>query len=76
MKSDIGKAGFVNVVEQVFKAPLGGWATDPKLRELGMWTLLSFDTGLEGYALAMLTRVIGVSTTRTSGVLKLQIFIR
>ena len=63
MKSDIEKAGFVNVIEQVFKVPLGGWAADPKLRELGMWALLGFDTGLEGYALAMLTRVMRVSAT-------------
>jgi hypothetical protein len=61
MKSDIEKAGFVNVVEQIFKVPLGGWAADPKLKELGLWALLSFDTGLEGYALATLTRVLGVS---------------
>jgi hypothetical protein len=63
MKLDIEKAGFINVVEQVFKVPLGGWAADPKLRELGLWALLAFDTGLEGYALAMLTRVMRVSAT-------------
>lgn len=63
LKSDIEKAGFVNVVEHIFKVPLGGWAADPKLRELGVWALFSFDTGLEGYAMATLTRVMGVSAT-------------
>jgi len=44
-ESDIEKAGFVNAVDQVFKAPLRGWAADPKLQELGMWTLLSLTLG-------------------------------
>lgn len=57
----IREAGFVNTVEQVFKVPLGGWPADVKLRELGQWALLGFDTGLEGYSLATLTRVLGVS---------------
>jgi hypothetical protein len=63
MKSDIEKVGFVNVVEQIFKEPLGVWAADPKLKELGLWALLSFDTGFEAYALATLTRVLKVSAT-------------
>lgn len=52
------RAGFVNVVEKVMKAPLGGWPADPRLRELGQWALLGFLSGLEGYALATLTRVL------------------
>jgi len=54
--------GFVNVVERVFKVPIGGWPADPKLRELGQWTLLEFVTGIEGYAMALLTRVMGWNT--------------
>lgn len=65
MKSHIEQAGFVNVVEEVFKIPLGGWPADRKLRELGLWALLGFDTGAEGYNLATLTRVMGVSAPRT-----------
>jgi hypothetical protein len=61
MKQKIEETGFVNIVEKVFKVPLGGWPADTKLRELGQWTLLGFDVGLEGYAMATLTRVLGVS---------------
>jgi hypothetical protein len=61
MKRDIIAAGFENVVETLYKVPMGGWASDPKLRELGRWTLLGFDIGLEGHALATFTRVLGVS---------------
>jgi hypothetical protein len=61
MRQEIQAAGFTNVVEKVYKTPIGGWAADPKLRELGQWALLGLDTGLEGYAMAPLTRVMGVS---------------
>lgn len=61
MKQEITEAGFVNVTEQTYKVPLGGWPADVKLRELGQWALLGFNTGLEGYALATLTRVLGAS---------------
>jgi hypothetical protein len=56
----ISSAGFINRVDTTIKTPIGGWAQDPKLRELGMWALLGFDRGLEGYTMATLTRVLGV----------------
>jgi hypothetical protein len=61
MKQDIQDAGFVGVVEKVYTAPIGGWSKDPKLKWLGTLTLLAFDAGLDGYALATLTRVMGWS---------------
>jgi len=63
MKAHIEEAGFVNVVERVFKTPIGGWPADHRLRELGQWALLGFDTGLEGNSLATFTRVLNVSAT-------------
>lgn len=60
MTQGIIEAGFSNVVEKLFKVPIGGWPADKKLREIGQWTLLGIDTGLEGYLLAILTRVFGV----------------
>jgi hypothetical protein len=64
MKGEIEAAGFTNVVETVIKTPLGGWPAGPKLRKLGQWALLGFDIGLEGYAMATLTRVLNVSSLR------------
>lgn len=58
MKEKIERAGFVNVVEKTFKVPIGGWPADTRLREIGQWALLGFLSGLEGYALATLTRVL------------------
>jgi hypothetical protein len=61
MKYLIEDAGFINVVETKYKKPIRGWAADPKLKELGNWGLLHAETGVEGRALAILTRVLGVS---------------
>jgi hypothetical protein len=61
MRDTIKEAGFVNVVEKVFETPLGSWPADPTLQEIGQYSLLGFDIGLEGYVVALLTRVLGVS---------------
>jgi len=54
-------AGFVNVEEKRFKMPVGGWPRDPKLKDVGRWHLLDCYQGIEGWALALLTRVMGWS---------------
>lgn len=40
--------------------PIGKWALDPKMKELGLWGLINFEVGLEGFSLALLTRVLEV----------------
>ena len=59
-------AGFVNVVEKKFKIPLGGWSSDPKLKEIGRWNLLFCMQGLEGWALFVLTTLLQVCCLRWS----------
>lgn len=61
MRNEIEDAGFVGVVEKVFHVPFGPWPRNPKMRELGKWSLLAFTMGIEGYVLASLTRFMGVS---------------
>ncbi|KAI5356982.1 Putative S-adenosyl-L-methionine-dependent methyltransferase [Septoria linicola] len=39
-KDLIDRAGFVDTVEQRFKMPLGPWAANKKLKEIGRWHLL------------------------------------
>ena len=53
-------AGFENVVEKKYKMPVGPWSSDPKLKEIGRWHLLECFEGIEGWAMALLTRVMGV----------------
>ncbi|KAJ9621960.1 hypothetical protein H2203_006841 [Taxawa tesnikishii (nom. ined.)] len=57
----IRSAGFVDVVERVYKWPIGPWSADPKLKELGRWNLLNWEEGMEGWLLAVYTRVLGKS---------------
>jgi hypothetical protein len=60
MKKYIDSAGFINTVEKVYKVPIRGWARDPKMKEIGMWSQLELDRGVEGFILALFTRVMGV----------------
>lgn len=56
----ITEAGFVDVVEKRYKWPIGPWSSDPRLKEIGRWNLLNWDEGMEGWAMAPYTRVLGV----------------
>lgn len=55
------EVGFINVVEKKHKFPIGTWPADPRMKELGMWFRAYFEDGMEGYAMALLTRVLKVS---------------
>lgn len=54
-------AGFEGVVEHRFKLPIGGWSSDPKLKDIGRWNQLHWEEGIEGWCMALLTRILGVS---------------
>ena len=64
MKKWMEEAGFINVVEKRYRFPVGTWPRDPKMKELGMWFRAYFEDGMEGYAMALLTRVLAVSFSR------------
>lgn len=57
----IEKAGFVDVVTKRFIWPIGPWADDEQLRELGRWNLKNWEDGMEGWVMALLTRIHGWS---------------
>lgn len=61
-KGYMQSAGFQNVTEQQFKLPIGPWSRDKKLKKLGRWNLVHCEQGIEGWAMALLTRVMGVSS--------------
>lgn len=58
-KKDLEEVGFVDVVEERFKLPIGPWMKDKKWKEIGRWSLLHISSGLEGMALYMLTHIHG-----------------
>lgn len=51
-------AGFEAVEETRFKLVVGPWPKDPALKRLGCYRLLECLQGCEGWALALLTRVL------------------
>ncbi|KAJ9142423.1 Methyltransferase domain-containing protein [Pleurostoma richardsiae] len=52
-KKAMEEAGFVDIQEWNFKAPLGGWAADPKLKEIGQYARITLEQDIEGYVLFM-----------------------
>lgn len=61
--AQLADAGFVNIVERVFKWPQYAWPKDPKHKELGMWGLENISGGLQGLSMALFTRGLGWSAT-------------
>ncbi|PGH28423.1 hypothetical protein GX50_08839 [[Emmonsia] crescens] len=58
-REEMEKAGFVDVTETKLKMPLGPWPKDKALKEVGKFYYLECLQGLDGWALALLTRVMG-----------------
>jgi len=60
-KAYIEEAGLINVVEKRYKMPVGTWPKDKRLKEVGRWHLIEVHQGIEGWTLALFTRVLGWS---------------
>ena len=61
LKEWVVDAGFKVVQEATFQVPIGGWAKDPKLKEIGRYYYYSIDEGLEGISLRTFIRLAGMS---------------
>ena len=61
MKEYVIDCGFANVVEKRYKMPIGPWPADKKLKEVGRWHRFETDRGLEGWIMALFTRILGWS---------------
>ena len=53
-------AGFVDVVEEHFRWPVGSWPKDAKLKEIGKWNLINMLDGLEGFTVRLWTMALGM----------------
>jgi hypothetical protein len=62
IKGYLEDAGFEDIVERVYKWPFGPWSKDQRMKEIGMWNQLQWQEGIEGWCLALLTRVLGVKS--------------
>ncbi|OHW96818.1 methyltransferase domain-containing protein [Colletotrichum incanum] len=55
----VKSTGFVDVVHQKFKLPVGPWPKDPHYRDIGMTNLIQLLDGLEGFSLRTFCGVHG-----------------
>jgi hypothetical protein len=51
------QAGIIDIREQIIRAPINTWSTDPHQREIGRWYNLGLGDGVEALSLAPFTRV-------------------
>ncbi|KKA20427.1 hypothetical protein T310_5546 [Rasamsonia emersonii CBS 393.64] len=59
MQQAMREAGFEDVREVRFKWPIGTWASDARLREIGRWYREFWEVGMEGWIMALSTRYMG-----------------
>ncbi|KAK7417722.1 hypothetical protein QQX98_004378 [Neonectria punicea] len=55
----IRSAGFVDIEEVNYKVPVGQWAKDPKLREVGQFLRSTMENDAEGYTMLLWNQVMG-----------------
>lgn len=60
-KTALEEAGYVDLVHERFKVPLGDWAADPKLRRIGRCTHDWVDESLETFGLYIFKEFVGMS---------------
>lgn len=51
--------GFVDIEEKTFVWPTNTWPKNRKMKELGRWNEVNICEGIEGFSLALFTRVLG-----------------
>lgn len=61
VKQQMADAGFVDVVERIFKIPMGPWSSDERFKNIGRFYQEFWREGMEGWVMAIATRHLGVS---------------
>ncbi|KAH8696635.1 putative TAM domain methyltransferase [Talaromyces proteolyticus] len=61
LRERLEAAGFVDVVDDSYKCPVGPWPRDQRLKRIGKIHLACCLEGIEPYSLALFTRILGVS---------------
>lgn len=59
MKDLLANGGFIDVHEEKFIWPIGAWPKDPHLKDLGRWGERNWSEGIEGWVMALYTRLLG-----------------
>ncbi|KAF2090560.1 S-adenosyl-L-methionine-dependent methyltransferase [Saccharata proteae CBS 121410] len=59
LKGWMEEAGFKNVEGRLCKLPMGAWAKDERMKQIGAYNYVQTWEGLEAFVLAVYTRVLG-----------------
>jgi SAM-dependent methyltransferase len=59
MRDKMVETGFVDVHEEKFVWPIGAWPKDQHLKDLGRWGERNWSEGIEGWVMALYTRMLG-----------------
>ncbi|KEY75160.1 hypothetical protein S7711_01608 [Stachybotrys chartarum IBT 7711] len=60
------EAGFEDVTELVYRIPIGPWAKDPTLKELGKVELMHMQMSVDSHTPALFTRVLNYSSDQAA----------
>lgn len=55
------EAGFVDIVHKQWKAPIGGWPHDRRLKRIGQYNGAFIDESLDGFAIFPVGQILGWS---------------
>ncbi|KAK7403463.1 hypothetical protein QQX98_010784 [Neonectria punicea] len=66
LRAMMSEIGFVDVVQTRRKWPTNTWPQDPRHKELGAWSRMNLDGGLEAFTMAPLTRAHGWDTDQVT----------
>lgn len=66
MVRDMEEAGFVDIVHKQWKVPIGGWPSDPKLKQVGLYNGLFIDQSLDGFVVFPIGEILGWSFEEVS----------
>ncbi|KAH7182306.1 S-adenosyl-L-methionine-dependent methyltransferase [Fusarium flagelliforme] len=58
-KKSMEEAGFVNIHVKDLKAPVGGWHTEPRLKQVGQYMQAALERDYEGYLLFLACELLG-----------------
>ncbi|KAK4156297.1 Phosphoethanolamine N-methyltransferase [Chaetomidium leptoderma] len=61
-KQQMIDAGFQDVVQVTYKWPINTWPLDARHKEIGTWTSLNINSGLQGVTLMLFTSILGWTT--------------
>lgn len=59
MRRQMADVGFVDIVEKNYHVPCGGWSSDPRLKQVGLYNLAFMEESLEGFAVFLLGEIMG-----------------